>query len=150
MGGVTLNSNRRIVFRLLAAASVGVLVVAFEACSVDLGNGNSGLSALNASLATVLQVPMTVPDQKATVTPNEVLQLQVTGGTAPYTYSLESGGIGYVDPTAGFYQAPNAEGSGTVDIADSGGLSTTLTLTVSGQVDLDPPPAPTTLTVTWE
>lgn len=56
------------------------------------------------------------------VAPNTPLPFSGSGGTAPYSYSVQSGGAGgSIDPSTGLYVAPPVLGSDTIQVADAEG-----------------------------
>lgn len=57
------------------------------------------------------------PDQQ-TIAPGETLQFSVSGGTAPYTFSIISGG-GTVNSQTGLYTAPSTASTVEVEVTDS-------------------------------
>ena len=61
---------------------------------------------------------------------NGTITFTATGGTAPYAYSVESGG-GAIDAVTGVYTAPPTSGSATVRVTDSQGTPETADATIS-------------------
>lgn len=66
----------------------------------------------------------------AAVAVGATLKLTPTGGTAPYTLALDSGG-GSFDQTTHIYTAPAATGTATVSVTDTLGSKATATVTIN-------------------
>jgi hypothetical protein len=76
-----------------------------------------------------VRAPLSVVPATPTVGVGTQQQLQVSGGQAPYTYSITAG-QGTIDAT-GRFLAPNQPGASTVRIADSAGASLLVTVTIN-------------------
>jgi hypothetical protein len=75
--------------------------------------------------ATIIIFPSTV-----TLNPGASLQFSSTGGTAPYSYSVTSGG-GSINPNTGLYTAPSAASDVQILVTDADNNTASTTLTVS-------------------
>lgn len=60
-----------------------------------------------------------------------------SGGTAPYTYSVDGGGAGgVIDSATGFYTAPSVTGTDTIRVTDSVSATATTSIAVLSALEL--------------
>jgi alpha-tubulin suppressor-like RCC1 family protein len=77
-----------------------------------------------------------VSASQTTIVGNATSQLTVSGGLAPYSYSISSGG-GSIS-SAGLLTAPAVPGSVVVIVSDSGGATKNITVTVIAALSVSP------------
>lgn len=111
------------------AAALGAAIFLASGC-MSSGSGTlattSAATNANTETSGIIVSPAT-----DTITPSSTLQFSASGGVAPYSYSLASGG-GSIDPGSGIYTAPSS-GTTTAEVVatDSTGATGSTTVSVS-------------------
>lgn len=114
---------------LLGIAACGIVPKGTPVCVA--GFGQCDFQDTNTSVQS-----LTLTVSSSTVSINNTVTFKATGGTAPYTYSINSGGIGSINSSTGVYTAP------TTTLTTS---PTTITVTVT---DSESPAATKSLSLT--
>jgi len=95
----------------------------------SLGNTSQSAVTINDALGIT---PVAV-----TVAVNNTYTFSTTGGTAPFTFSIQSG-AGSIHPTSGVYTAPATAGSAVVEVTDNLGATATANVTVNAALVISP------------
>jgi hypothetical protein len=98
----------------------------FTSCGSSGSNDSASTTAAAASNSTG---SLTLATSAVTIAPEDTYQVSASGGVPPYTYTLETGGIGSVS-TTGLYTAPDSEGSAAVQVTDSAGSQVVCDITI--------------------
>lgn len=80
---------------------------------------------------------MILSSNASAIGPDLTTYFLAQGGVAPYTYSVDAGGIGgTIDPTTGLYTAPTAYGTDTITATDDEGTKVSLQIFVGHTLEL--------------
>lgn len=124
-------------FQFQTVLLVLALGAVMGACgSKDLTGG--GTPTVNLDTAVM---PLQVQQASVTIGSFQTYQITPTGGVAPYHYHVQAGG-GYVDYSQGLFQAPGTSCTCVVNVSDSSGLSTQVSISVIGSAVTSPSPTP--------
>lgn len=122
-GGGSVNSSTGVYSAPASASSVTV--------KVTDSRGNTS------SIAITVKDPVAISPSSITLAVNNSTTFAASGGLAPFTYSILSGG-GTIGSSTGIYVAPATAGSAVVRVVDALGQTAQASLTVNPALNLSP------------
>jgi hypothetical protein len=120
--------SRASAVRKITSVLTSLLLAALTGCG---GSGGAGGGSTSGPPPLALTLSPTAP----AMNPGTSQTFTATGGSPPYTYSLQSG-PGAINATAGVYSAPQVPGTAVIAVADTKGASAQTTVTVNPALSL--------------